>query len=637
MATDQSITIDKVEFSKSETKTAPREIIERFRSGTDPAALGFTAEEAQDLIDAADDPANARKKVLSVERITPGEVVPAQISEAEAIGLTLMARQTHYGKNFAKHGYTADVLKQAENGISSEGKQLREFFAREYHDNYPDLARLFREMFGIDLPQIPNYYPGLFEHAGKEREMDPFGGGLLPEGGFRAGFLKERKEHLAEPRLENAFSVWRNQVAQTEHWKAFAPMVRELRSVFGNVDVKNAIKGKFGTDLLNALERKIEAFENNGLRERSLGESLDGMFREFNRRQATLTLAWKTLTAAKNLILPTFNSFARIPAGGWMRSFSRIVQGKVDLKPIWNHPMIQRRVESGYSVEVRAAMASLFNGKPGFIRNWIARGLEIHGEADALGSTISTAVAYDYHYTQAKKAGLSDEAAREQALIEAEDVLNRTGQPIEMMDRSNLELGMSPLEKSGFMFATESRKATAFVISAIQQWKRGKMTKGEAAQVITAMWLASGIGSALLSAAWRDRTDDDDDEWLDWEHWNPIDIAAQTLLGPLSGIPLLNALASELQGFTGGPFKATGRAKGSIVHLFDGDKSEPVEKTVDRATAVLNGAALLIPQAEGLAIGANIFNQAFDLVDSLVPDTVSERGKKARAMSKFQR
>ena len=198
------------------------------------------------------------------------------------------------------------------------------------------------------------------------------------------------------------------------------------------------------------------------------------------------------------------------------------------------------------------------------------------------------------------------------------------------MDRSSLKSATSPLEKSGFMFATETRKATEFVVTAFQQVRRGQMTKGEALRIMTATWFASGIGSALLSSAWRDRLDDDDDEWLDWEHWNPWGIAIQTALGPLSGIPLLNAPASEIQGFTGEPFKATGRAKGSIVHLFDGDKSEPVEKTVDRATAVLNGAALSVPQLEGLAVGANIFNQAFDLIDSLLPDTASEKATKAR-------
>ena len=112
------------------------------------------------------------------------------------------------------------------------------------------------------------------------------------------------------------------------------------------------------------------------------------------------------------------------------------------------------------------------------------------------------------------------------------------------------------------------------------------------------------------------------DEWLALEHWSigaleSIRHCRAGVLEPLSKVPLLN---ERVAGLFGRSVQDDGRGKSSLIRLLEGDKSEPVEGTVDRATAALNGAALLVPQLEGFAVGANIV----DLVDDLVPDTASE-------------
>lgn len=649
MATQATIEIPKREGGSSNTVEVPREKVEQLKAGSVKGdAFGLSGHEVADLVDQLDDPDLARKKNLSVERVTPGAVVPAKLTEAEAIALTMFARQSQYAKNLARHGYDADVMAAAEAGITDGGKSVRDFFAKEYRENYEPLAKLFREMFGIDLPKIADYSPASFNHQGKTRDLDPFGGGLLPDGGFRAGFLKDRKAHLAEPRIENAIMVWRGSVAAMEHWRAFAPLVREMRSVLGNVEVKNSIEGAKGAESVGALQRWMEAFEQNGLHERKWGKVMDGFAREVSRRQATLTLAWKPLTALKNLLLPGINSAARMPIGAWLGGFVRVLAGRVDVKAIRESPMIQRRMQSGYSPEMRAAMASLFNGKPTVWKRWIAKGLEIHGELDAFSTAIGTAIAYDYHLREGLKAGLSPEDAKAQALIEAEDNIGRTAQPAEMMDRSLYELGMSPTERLLFMFASDQRKTTATLISAFQQWKAGQMSRGEMMRVLTVAWFATGLGSALLTAAWRDAQDDDDDEWFDSKHWSLMDLAKQTILGPLSGIPLVNLLVNEFSGYHGNsPFTPVSRAVGGAEKLLKHakgdkdqlkeDKTEPAEATVKRTTDVLNGAAMLVPQVEALAVGANLFEQVFNLVDNFTPDSSSEGLKKRRADISRQR
>lgn len=624
MGNERKIEIPKVEGGGTETISVPRAKVEGFENGTlNPADFGYSQAEAQDLIDASKNPDNARKKNLTFERVTVGEAVPAKLTELEAISLTMLAMQAQYAPNLEKHGFTQDVIDAAEDGITEGGKMLRSFLLKEYADGYAPLARIFRDMHGIDLTQIANYSPAAFTHAGASREVDPFGGGLLAEGGFRSGFLKSRKEHLSEPKIDNALSVFTGHVAQTEHWKAFAPLVRELRGVFDSVDVKRSVESNRGTGILYALQGWVTALEANGLQQRAFASALNPLFRYITGRQATLTLAWKLGTLLKQTTA-MISSAARIGVGPWMRGFARVASGKVDVRKIYESQMIQRRIESGFSPEVRGAMTQLFSGKPSAWSDFVLAGMENIGKVDAFFTSIGTAIAYDYHLQQG--------ASEEQALAEAESVLGRTAQPTENIDRSLYELGMSPAERIGFMFASNQRKDTALLISAYQQWKAGNISGSQLAQVYGVAWLATGLMSALIGAAWRDANNDDDDEWLDWENWNPADIVKTTVLGPLGGIPLIASFINTMNGYgPNDPFKPAKSAKNAVAKITDGDKAEPIEATWRRVVDVANGAALFIPKAEAFAVGANLLEQVANLADNALPDTESEAEKKEKA------
>ena len=629
MANNQRISLPVVEGGMSSSMSAPIEKIRQFEDGTvNPVDLGFTDEEAKDLIDQLNAlPEGSRKKKLSVERVTPGTAKAASYTEAQVMALTMLGMQEQYGPNLAKHGYTAEVMEAAEASLSDAAKMIRSHLLKEYKDGYAPLAKVFREMFGIDLPSVANYSPAAFLHAGETRDVDPFGG-MVAEGGFRAGFLKSRKDHLAAPRIENAFQTYQGHVAQTEHWRAFAPIVRELRGVFGSVEVKDSILSNRGEGLAGATQNWIEAFERNGFELKRLSDH--PLMRFITGRQATLTLAWKAGTLIKQS-LAALSSASRLPTGVWLRGLSRVMSGKIDVSAIRNSPMIQRRIESGFSPEVRAAMVGLFNGKPSAWSQFVQSGMEKIGEVDAFFTSIGTAIAYDYHYNEGLKSGMSEEAAREMALVEAEDNLGRTAQPTEMMDRSLRELIMSAEGKMFFMFASNQRKDTALLISAYSQWKRGNITAAQLGQTLAVSWLATGFGSALLGSMWRDARDDDDDEWLDSDHWSPVDLARQAILGPLGGIPIVSMI---YQSFTYGPndpFKPAKQAFSAVEKISEGDKAEPVEKTVRRAVDAVNGAAILVPKLEAVAVGANILEQVFDLVDNFTPDTESESAKKEKA------
>ena len=65
--------------------------------------------------------------------------------------------------------------------------------------------------------------------------------------------LKARTKNRIPLRFNGATQVWVRHVIQMEHFKAFAQSMKEARMVFGNKDVRTAIRQYHGNDVLKHL------------------------------------------------------------------------------------------------------------------------------------------------------------------------------------------------------------------------------------------------------------------------------------------------------------------------------------------------------------------------------------------------
>ena len=624
------VQVVKMEGARTETRTVAVEAVQRIIEGKASAkAFGLDALKLDKLADAWAEndslPANRRKENLSFEVPMAGTATPTRLSQLQAVNITMLARQPGYTENMAGHGWTAEVLEEIENQLTPEAKAIRDWLAGEYRNGYDSLNEVYARMYGVNLPRLTNYSPGTFEAMDMMgQDIDPYGQGLLSEGGFRAGMLKTRGNHKAAPRLEDALSVYWSHVNATEHFKAFGEFARDLRGVMNNAEVRKSIKAKGGKDLLEAGQNWIGAFERNGVENRSTSSAFDEFIRRRQASQAYLALAYNMGTLMKQSTA-ALASLLNMGPGTAARQFAKLVSGGLDLKAAYNSEVIQRRMDAGYSPEVRQAMAAMMAERPSWGTGLVQKGMEIIGMVDAVFTTASYAMAYDYHLQSAKDAGMNDALAQTEAEREAEATVARTAQPSEMMDRSLFEMGLQPTGKFLFMFASEARQKAAIALEAYSP--SSGLSKGERATRLLLLHVVFPLAIQTISNLWRDARDDDDDELFDSDNWRAGDYAKSMLLGPLMGIPLvggaLNAALTPLFGghyFANDPTQPLNQAFGGGADILEAIQEGDLESGLKGARSLMWALALAMGGEKAAAVGAgtNILYDAFRVTENLV-------------------
>lgn len=588
------------------------------------AALGYNAQEIADAEAAFDAlPLDTTKEYVEIERWQPGSEEPVELTQAEAIYISMLAAQTQYASPLARAGWGTETMQELEAALSPLAKDMRSFMADEYREGYYPLASLFEGMFGVSLPQIENYAPGKWWSRGAEKAMDPTQAGLV-EGGFRAGFLKNRKAHQAAPKVANAFEVFFGHANQTAHWRAMAPLARELRAVFADPGIKQQITAAHGPEMLATVNRWLESLEGNGLQ---VGYSQ--AYQNLLSWQATVALAWKVGTLMKQSTAMLGSAF-KIPLRAYMRGMGRFIRGKLDVQDIWESDMIQRRVESGFSPEVRLAVAKTMTAKPTRREHFLRQGMELIGYVDAAFTTISAAIAYDYHLEQAKAAGLSEAAAKRQAMSETQRIVTMTAQPVEVTDRSLFE--QTGWGKMLLMFGGDSRQKASMWVTALAAAIKGKATPDDI-RVLAISHLIIGPMLQVITSAWMDWRDDDDDEIFDEKNWEAWDMARSVLLGPAAGLPLIREIVDDFSG-DNGPLAATGKAAADAVAIVKGptdSEDEKVEWYGKRIAGVLKGLSAFP------AVLAGIGDQVFRVSDNLIETDDEIRAKIQTLQRKLER
>jgi hypothetical protein len=624
------VQVVKMEGARTETRTVAVEAVQRIIEGKATAkAFGLDALKLDKLADAWAEndslPANRRKENLSFEVPTAGTATPTRLSQLQAVNITMLARQPGYTENMAGHGWTAEVLEEIENQLTPEAKAIRDWLAGEYRNGYDSLNEVYARMYGVNLPRLVNYSPGTFEAMDMMgQDIDPYGQGLLSEGGFRAGMTITRGNHKAAPRLEDALSVYWSHVNATEHFKAFGEFARDLRGVMNNAEVRKSIKAKGGKDLLEAGQNWIGAFERNGVENRSTSSAFDEFIRRRQASQAYLALAYNMGTLMKQSTA-ALASLLNMGPGAAARQFAKLVSGGLDLKAAYNSEVIQRRMDAGYSPEVRQAMAAMMAERPSWGTGLVQKGMEIIGVVDAVFTTASYAMAYDYHLQSAKDAGMNDALAQTEAEREAEATVARTAQPSEMMDRSLFEMGLQPTGKFLFMFASEARQKAAMALEAYSP--SSGLSKGERATRLLLLHVVFPLAIQTITNLWRDAREDDDEELFDSDNWRAGDYAKAMLLGPLTGIPLVgSALNASLTPIFGGhyfpndPTQPLNRALGGGADILEAIQEGDLESGLKGARSLMWALALAMggEKAAAVGVGSNILYDAFRVTENLV-------------------
>jgi hypothetical protein len=515
-----------------------------------------------------------------------GDVVP--LSELKAISALLMWQQEdgkrhlrgkrdENGNVVSTWAYDENFIDEISGKLSPEAWRVLGYLQAEYGKEYGPLNAVYRDIYGINLPQNSNYSPLTVkpQQAAAGQTEDPLTGSTVSTGSFTPGSLRSRAQVSAEPDFRDAVATFIAHKKQIEHWKAHARFVLDANAVLGNREVGNSVEAAHGQEAVKLIRKWLDAIAQGGVRDASAGTAIRGFFDRITGNAASMALVGRVGTLAIQATQLGAGA-ALMPTGAYVIRLGKLLSGNLSWGAALDSAYIKRRLAQ-QPVMVQAAMEGLKAGKPTQIKHQVRKLGSLLNGADALFTSGTYAIAYDYHFSQARKGGMDEAGAAAYATETAERVMESVAQPTRMGTRSFLEVSSSnPFMRLAWAFASDARKNAGLMGYA---YAKGNLVDKYRATLFVV--LLGGLLAGVIRSAWRDARDGEDDELFDEKYWNPKRLALSTSTDWLVGFPVIGeevqrAIMNAAGEYTpdGGLLSALSQAPGAAANIIQGDSTD---------------------------------------------------------------
>ena len=248
-----------------------------------------------------------------------------------------------------------DEIKEAVNkALNPKEKEWADWQLQFYQDYLKTINPVYSKIYNINIANNPHHVP-----AFKDVESEIPGDVLLAQEAARYssvtnGSLKAKTKNSMPLKFGEADSVLINHIIRMEHFKAWAEPMRDLRRIFGDKDVRTAIRQYHGEKILNILDKFLNQIARDGVDRALINRAAD--FLRTNFTVSVLGLP-KTIIAIKQIPsglayiteMPVRDFFTGI-ADFWKNPLENY---KTLVKP---SPYFTNRFKAGYERDIRFAM-----------------------------------------------------------------------------------------------------------------------------------------------------------------------------------------------------------------------------------------------------------------------------------------
>jgi hypothetical protein len=574
----------------------PVEVLERLSDGTvTPEDIGLNDAQAQQALEdfAA---AGPMKRQIEVEKVVnAGEQVEKFMSEGQGIMWFLWSRQDVSRKQMERDGWNEDSLKQLDAFLSDEAKAIADFIAQDLQMAGDMIDPVYRRLFNAPMPRNKNYAPIYRLKPADTAAMD-FEAGM--SSGLDAGFTKARVNNSLPLREMDAFVVFLSHWEHVSHWVSHAELMRDMKSVMFDANVQNAIRTKSGKGALEGINNRLKAIESNGNRAAWDLHSVNKIWSNLTKFRAFKGLAFRVSPVVKQTSAFLNPLLADVPAHayaiGLANAFGDPVNFSSDVAAMWESPIIQRRLDGGFSAEARIAM-----GRAGITGSTLVaamqKGMMPMAMTDAGWTALGAAISFRYYKKVAmREEGTTEEQANAIAMKRVERMIATSAQPADLVNRALIENQTNPIVKSLWMFASESRKSLAIELMAMRNLAKGKEVGMNIQRILVAHFVQAAVTQLMGSFLMSIMGDDDDKE----RAWSLDTWALSLALGPINGLFVLGSVIdtaarraagmytfpSEL--LPGQVYSVTEKAVRNIDDLFQDDPDSVLDE-IDKISAAV--------------------------------------------------
>jgi len=425
-------------------------------------------------------------------------------------------------------GWSQEVRDAIEKTLTTEEKKLASAIFNFYEEYYDTINPIYQELYNVDLSHNPNYSPIRrdFESDITENVLT-----FQDAGQFASvlnGSLKARQRNIRPLRFNGALKTLSNHIEQMEHFKAWATTMRDMRRVFGNTEIRQAIEQYHGRGISRLLDTFMNQMARGGIESAATNRAADYLRRNFTKS----ILAIKPVIALKQ-IPSLFAYVSEMNATDFFGGVADFWTNPVfHFKFLYNNSeMFKARMSVGFERDIRAAMEKhgkkVISGR-GKFTDWFL--LQIRA-----GDTFAVTQGMWAKY----KAGLKQGLTQEEAIASAEDATGRTQPSFGIDTLSAIQNGGSWL-KLMTMFQNQPNKYFRIVGDNIRNFKYGRGSRAKATSTILLTWVILPMMFQYIADAFQ---------------WKPERQARAGILGPLNYILIGGQLVQSMWGWlTDQPF-----------------------------------------------------------------------------------
>jgi hypothetical protein len=238
------------------------------------------------------------------------------------------------GRMMAVVSFAKDYFAKEEN---KKFLALSEAIGEDYDRNGVRLNKAMIEMFNKPMWRVKDYVPmNRREQSGAEKENRVIEDLL----GITGAGQKWVSKGWSEKRIKIApynqtpielglYKTWQQSVKDTEHFIAYAPLVRNLNAVFKGYDtgpIKQGIEDRWGAAVSKRIDDTIARFANPNAGKLQMTKT-DEMIRNLRGKTATAYLAWKVSGVLKQAVTSPWPYLQEIPPPQYLRALFEVAGG----------------------------------------------------------------------------------------------------------------------------------------------------------------------------------------------------------------------------------------------------------------------------------------------------------------------
>ncbi len=465
------------------------------------------------------------------------------LSANEAYLLYLQAKNPETRLQMASHGYTDKTLEQIEKFIDRFPgvKRWADWqFENVYNnqDEFDAINKVFKDVYYMALPKVDLYVPTAFRVSpsrAAEQASTSLNQTRTGLGSMMSGRFIERVKHNREIKIQDGNKLLISYVKEMEHFKAFARLAKDMRTVFTNAGVVNAIETFTGKKMVADIRREINDMAAGHPTEAIVIPFLDKL------RQ---NLSISKVTGISPMAKQAVSSVASAGFIGYRTYMKNLAyysahpkQALKVINAILNHPTVLERSRHGYTQNMNDADRGEHMGMVSDLQR--LRGLLMMGTkaVDKMALVTAGIPAYKFFYDEAVsgKAGIEAKTNPEDyAIIQTINLSNRSQQSPLPMDRARRNK-LGSFAKLFTMWRSSQSQYQRIVNDATRGLINGRNVKDNVRLIITFHFVLPTlfqIVSNLLTYGNPWGKDDDKDKGI------PNSIIRAMLLGNFNSIPI---------------------------------------------------------------------------------------------------